>query len=140
MDHATVVSLLNRRRAALDSKDMVALAELFSSSARLQSPLSGASSGPVAIAAATEAFYSAFPDAIITEEPPIIDGTRVAILAEVAGTHRGVFMGLEPTGHPFRFPVVFLLEFDDGRIVFERRLYDFTGLLLQVGVLRAKPV
>ena len=27
----------------------------------------------------------------------------------------------------------------DGEIVYERRIYDFTGLLLQIGVLRAKP-
>jgi hypothetical protein len=28
---------------------------------------------------------------------------------------------------------------DDGLIEHERRIYDFTGLLVQIGVLRAKP-
>jgi hypothetical protein len=28
---------------------------------------------------------------------------------------------------------------DDGLIEHERRIYDFTGLLVQLGVLRAKP-
>jgi ketosteroid isomerase-like protein len=48
-------------------------------------------------------------------------------------------MGLPPTGKPFRLPAVFLYELRDGRIVRERRIYDFTGLLVQVGVLKAKP-
>jgi hypothetical protein len=28
----------------------------------------------------------------------------------------------------------------NGRIIRERRVYDFTGLLIQVGLLKAKPV
>jgi hypothetical protein len=35
--------------------------------------------------------------------------------------------------------VVFLYEFKDGKIVRDRRVYDFTGLLIQVGTLKAKP-
>jgi len=31
------------------------------------------------------------------------------------------------------------LQLQDGRIIHERRMYDFTGLLVQIGVLRAKP-
>jgi hypothetical protein len=36
--------------------------------------------------------------------------------------------------------MVLLDEFEDGRIARERRIYDFTGLLLQIGALKAKPV
>jgi hypothetical protein len=36
-------------------------------------------------------------------------------------------------------PVAFLYEFKDGKIVRDRRMYDFTGLLIQLGTLRAKP-
>ncbi|MBP1606970.1 MAG: hypothetical protein H6Q08_2344, partial [Acidobacteria bacterium] len=34
---------------------------------------------------------------------------------------------------------VFLLRLRGGAIAEERRIYDFTGLLTQIGVLRAKP-
>ena len=34
---------------------------------------------------------------------------------------------------------VLVFELRDGKITHERRLYDFTGLLVQVGVLKAKP-
>jgi hypothetical protein len=36
-------------------------------------------------------------------------------------------------------PIVWVCTLDDGRIVHERRLYDFTGMLMQIGVLKAKP-
>ena len=32
-----------------------------------------------------------------------------------------------------------LYRLDDGLIAEERRIYDFTGLLMQVGVLKGKP-
>jgi hypothetical protein len=34
---------------------------------------------------------------------------------------------------------VFFYELRDGLIVRERRVYDFTGVLVQVGLLKAKP-
>jgi hypothetical protein len=36
-------------------------------------------------------------------------------------------------------PAVFFYQLEHGKIVRERRVYDFTGLLLQIGVLKAKP-
>jgi hypothetical protein len=36
--------------------------------------------------------------------------------------------------------VVFMYELKDRKIVRERRIYDFTGLLVQIGLLKAKPV
>ncbi len=58
---------------------------------------------------------------------------------QLAGTDLGGFMGLAPTGKPFRITIVFLFTFDDRHIVHERRIYDFTGMLVQIGVLKAKP-
>jgi hypothetical protein len=37
-------------------------------------------------------------------------------------------------------PGVFVYELKDGKIVHERRVYDFTGLLIQTGLLKAKPI
>jgi hypothetical protein len=34
---------------------------------------------------------------------------------------------------------VFFYELKHGRIVRERRIYDFTGMLVQIGILKAKP-
>ena len=48
-------------------------------------------------------------------------------------------MGMPATGRRVTIPVVFLYEFKDGKIVRDRRVYDFTGMLVQVGTLKAKP-
>jgi predicted ester cyclase len=49
-------------------------------------------------------------------------------------------MGVPPTGRPFSISLVSLCELRDGLIVQEQRVYDFTGMLLQVGALKAKPI
>jgi hypothetical protein len=36
--------------------------------------------------------------------------------------------------------MVFLYELKDEKIVHERRIYDFTGLLMQIGVLKVQPI
>ena len=42
-------------------------------------------------------------------------------------------MGLPPTGKPFSTPVIFLFTFgNDDEIVHERRMYDFSRLLLHL--------
>jgi predicted ester cyclase len=72
-------------------------------------------------------------------ELPIVDGERVAQVATVTGTDTGGFMGLPPTGKKFSLPMVFLFTIRNGLIQHERRMYDFTGLMIQLGVLKAKP-
>ena len=139
MTRDDVLALLERRHDAMARRDMAAFGELYAAEAHLESPLGGAATGPAAIRKATEVFHSAFPDASLIEEPPIIDGLRVAIVAEVAGTHVGTIMGLPPSGRTFRFALTFVLDVEAGAIVRERRIYDFTGLLVQIGVLKAKP-
>ena len=46
---------------------------------------------------------------------------------------------MPPTQKAFEFPLVRLFTLRDGQIAHERRIYDFTGLLVQVGALKAKP-
>jgi len=36
-------------------------------------------------------------------------------------------------------PMVFVCRVADGFVTHERRIYDFTGMLVQLGVLKAKP-
>jgi predicted ester cyclase len=49
-------------------------------------------------------------------------------------------MGMAPTHRKITFRCGFFYTVRDGRITHERRVYDFTGLLIQVGLLKAKPV
>jgi len=133
-----IVRLTDRWFAALERRDAGTFSTLYADHAVIDSPLGGTLSGPDGVRRAFDAFFTAFPDAAFTFEEPCIDGLRAAIPASVAGTHIGGFSGLPASGKAFRFALVFLLDFVDGRVVRDRRIYDFTGLLVQIGMLKAK--
>jgi steroid delta-isomerase-like uncharacterized protein len=140
MTRDDVVAVLARRFDAVARRDMTAYRAVFTDDARVHSPLTGWVQGPDAIVMGQEAFLTAFPDFVVVEEPALVDGDRAVVIGEVAGTHHGGIMGLPPTGRAFRFLGAFVFTLRDGRIVEERRVYDFTGLLVQIGVLKAKPI
>ena len=139
MTRDDVLAVLERRSDTLARRDWTAFRNVYADDARLHSPLAGSVQGRDAVVTATEAFLSAFPDAVVAEEPTLVDGDRAVILAEVTGTHVGAIMGLPPSGRAFRFLLAIIFVLRDGFIVEERRVYDFTGLLIQIGVLKAKP-
>ena len=58
----------------------------------------------------------------------------------IHATHTGTFMGLPGTGRRVEVEGVCFFEMSEGLIAHERRYYDFTGMLIQLGVLKAKPV
>ena len=133
-------ALVDRRQRAWQRRDSVALADLYAETCVVESPMAGGPvTGRAAIAQVYEAVFSAFPDSVTTFDEPLIDGDRVAQALMSSGTDTGQFLGLPPTGKPFRIPIVFLSTVKEGQIVHERRIYDFTGLLVQVGVLKARP-
>ena len=69
----------------------------------------------------------------------VVEPPDIAILATLTATHVNAFFGLPGTGRRIDFRLVRLLQMDGDSIKRERRIYDFTGVLVQVGVLRAKP-
>jgi SnoaL-like polyketide cyclase len=69
----------------------------------------------------------------------LVDGDRAVEVATIRGTATGGF-GLPPTDKPFQLPMINLCTLNhEGHIAHERRVYDFTGLLLQIGLLEARP-
>ena len=138
MTRDQTVEFVDRWMTAIDRRDAGMFGGLYAETARLESPLGGSVSGPDAVRKAFEGFFTAFPDAKFTFEDPCIDGERVVITSTVAGTHMGGFAGLPASGKSFRFSLVFLLDIRDGQITRDRRVYDFTGLLVQIGMLKAK--
>jgi predicted ester cyclase len=93
-----------------------------------------------AIEDASRAFFTSFPDATFTLENVVVDPPYVVLFSTVNATHQNDFFGLPGTNRHIEFRMSRLMKLnDDGLIEHERRIYDFTGLLVQLGVLRAKP-
>jgi steroid delta-isomerase-like uncharacterized protein len=140
MTRDDIVAFFDRRQGHFDGLDAAALAADYAEDAIIESPIAGVHTGPPAAEHTFKAVFAAFLDCTIKTESLLIDGNRVAQALAIAGTHIGEFMGLPPSRKSFRIKAVFLYELRDRKIVHERRIYDFTGLLMQIGVLKAKPV
>ena len=140
MTREEISALLTRRRQAYERRDAFGLASLYSETGVVESPMAGSSvTGRAAITELFERWFKAFPDIVQTFEEPLIDGNRVVQTVRSEGTDRGEFLGLAPTGKPFNIRVVLVATTKDHQIVHEQRIYDFTGMLVQIGVLKAKP-
>ena len=140
MTRDDILAVIERRRAAWGRLDAEALAADYADDAVVDSPLAGGTThGREQIGRVFQTYFVAFPDMEMHQGDVLIDGDRAAVFATFIGTDRGGFMGMAPTGRRVNIPVVFLYEFQDGKIIRDRRVYDFTGVLLQVGALKAKP-
>lgn len=139
MTRDEIAALFARRQEAYEDLDAAALAADYSDDVTIESPVSG-SHGKADAERNLRVVLDAFLDLKMTFGPPLIDGSRVALYAIAEGTNMGGFMGLPPSGRPFKLATAFFYELRDGKIVREQRVYDFTGMLVQIGALKAKPV
>ncbi len=127
------------RQALWTARNPGALADGHAQDSTVVSPMFGRLQGRAAIRDAYAALFKTFPDWDLKIEDLLIDGHRVAQSFSVTATHVGDFMGFAGTNRRFQIQGVRLFEMADGLIKSEKRLYDFTGLLIQIGVLRGKP-
>jgi steroid delta-isomerase-like uncharacterized protein len=134
-----VIALFKRRQKAYDDLDAAALAADYTDGCLIESPMGGTHQGRDAVRAFFESFFGAFVDITFDVERLMIDRFSIAQLVRIEGTHTGTFHGLAPTGKPFHFTAAIFYELDGHQIARERRIYDFTGLMVQIGILKAKP-
>jgi steroid delta-isomerase-like uncharacterized protein len=121
------------------NRDVDGLAGGHTPDGTIVSPIFRTVTGAPAIADSYRALYEIFPDWDYRGTQLLVDGDRVAEAFTATATHKGEFMGIAGTGKRFTIEGVRLFDMRDGRIARERRYYDFTGLLIQLGVLRSKP-
>jgi steroid delta-isomerase-like uncharacterized protein len=139
MTSQEVLAFFARRADAWSRRDEWALAATHSESGVVLSPMFARVVGRDAIAATYRSLFDSFPDWQMTFDPPLVDGDRVAWFFTTRATHQGTFMGIAGTGRRFEIQGVLYCRMADGLVAEERRVYDFTGLLIKVGVLRSKP-
>lgn len=141
MTREEIVALFERIDHARAARDAAALASLHAETCVMESLTAGGSvTGRSAIAQVYDTWFRGFPDLVSTHDDLLIDGHRVAQLSTVTGTDTGGFLGLPPTGKQFRIPMLWLCTVKDNLIAHSRPIYDFTGLLVQIGVLKTKPI
>ena len=140
MSRDEIAALMDRRRHDWNTRDAHALALDHSEDCVVESPWAGGNAtGREAIERLYASLFHTFPDFKLEQRDLLIDGDRAALFAKNSGTDRGGFMGMDPSGRAVKVSIAFLYELRDGLIVSEHRIYDFTGMLIQIGVLKAKP-
>jgi uncharacterized protein (TIGR02246 family) len=139
MERDEIVALLGRRNAAWSTRDARALAATHAPDGTVTSPAGGLLKGRAEIERVYWIWLTAFPDIVWHPEDIVIEGDRVVLVARMVGTHSGEFFGLAPTGRRMEVVIAMVITVADGLILSERRIYDFTGLLVQTGVIKAKP-
>jgi len=139
MTRAEAQQFFDRRMDAWRRRDVEALVRAHTEDCVLESPLAGEVTGRAPVEKVYRAFITSFPDLTIDNPELLIDGDRVVQTVTFSGTNSGGFMGMAPTGRRFSFAAVLICTMREGQIAHERRIYDFTGFLLEIGALKAKP-
>ena len=76
-----------------------------------------------------------FPGYHIEPIETVAEGNKIAVYATMHGTHRGPFMGIEPTGRDVAVPFMIIYHVEDEKIVDHQIVINERVMLEQLGVL-----
>ena len=80
-------------------------------------------------------FFKGFPDTHSTIEDIIAEGDKVWTRSTVAGTHKGEYRGVSPTGKEITIKCVDSYRIVDGKVVESWGLYDFLDFYKKLGII-----
>jgi steroid delta-isomerase-like uncharacterized protein len=139
MTREELTTFAARRHAAWNRRDAGALAAGHAADGTVSSPIFGTVHGRAAIETSYRNLFAIFADWEYIADDLVIDGEKVVEMFTARATHTLEFLGIAGTGRRFQIRGVLLFRFEGGLITHEERIYDFSGMLIQIGVLKAKP-
>ena len=139
MTREETVEFFAARQVLWSRRDAAGLAALHTEDGIVVSPLLATVHGRPAIEQSYNALFGPFPDMDVVGADLLIDGDRVAQVFSATATHVNDFYGLPGTGRRFTIHGVAICTLEGHLIAHEQRIYDYTALLLQIGVLKVKP-
>lgn len=138
MTRDEVMACLMERRRYWSARDVAGLVRTHAPDGEIESPMFGTVRGHAEIERAYRKLFAVFEDMTFDDAEPLIDGDRAVQPFRARATHNREVFGMPPSGRRFEVQGALFFEFADGRIARERRLYDFTALLVQLGVFKPK--
>ena len=93
----------------------------------------GQASGPAGIKPIIRSMAAAFPDVHITIHDMVQEPGKIAVRAEISGTHLGELFGIAPTGKQVSFRLHEFHTVANGLVTTTWHMEDWFGLFLQLG-------
>jgi steroid delta-isomerase-like uncharacterized protein len=114
-----------------------AIDELVEPDALIRTPLPIGFTGARALKEIFAKLHQAYPDLHITLEDMVAEDDKVVSRNSVTGTHRGEYMGIQPTGKSVTYNEIFIMRFVNGRIAETWGVVDVLSQLRQLGAISA---
>jgi steroid delta-isomerase-like uncharacterized protein len=111
--------------------------ELVEPDATIRTPLPGDATGAQVLKQVWSVLLRAFPDLQLDVKDLIGEDDKVVARIVVTGTHRGDYMGVEPTGKSIAYDEIFIFRFANGRVVETWGVVDVFSQMKQLGVIPA---
>ena len=91
--------------------------------------------GPESVKSGILTRRQAFPDIHVTIEDIIASGDKVVARLTFRGTHRGEFLGVQPTGQEVIWSGIWIYRVANGKFVERWHNYDMHGWMRQLGAI-----
>jgi steroid delta-isomerase-like uncharacterized protein len=128
-------AVVNRFYEVFDEGDLSIVDEVLASNFVEHNPFPEQPPGPEGMKQVLSMMRAAFPDSEMAVEDVIAEGDRIAVRAEMTGTHRGEFMGLPATGNRVTVTGLSIWRVVDGKIVEHWEQFDAMGMMQQLGAI-----
>ncbi len=135
-------SFLEQFRQAWERHDVKALSACYADDCVVMSPIFSKLTGRASVERSFTDLFKAFETHAITVQDLVIgnqDPPRAVVVWNIQSTHVGDVFGMPPSGRKIERTIAYILTLRDGLITKETRIYDFTSMLMQLGVLKVKP-
>jgi steroid delta-isomerase-like uncharacterized protein len=122
-------------------RDVDALMADYADDCELVSPMFRTVRGKAGVEGSFRDLFRAFGEWTIQIDEMLIDhdeGDRCALVWTANAVQTGEIFGFPASGRRFEVRAVHFFRFENRQIVSEKRLYDFSSLLMQLGILKAK--
>lgn len=119
---------------AINTGNLQRMHELVAANCVDHDPAPGQVDGPQGYIEFFTMMRRAFPDFKVEVEHLVADEDNVSFAYTATGTHKGDFMGIEPTGNAVKFRGMQISKFENGKLVERWGSSDELGLLKQLGV------
>ncbi len=136
-------SFLDRFMHAWEKQDVKGLSACYAEDCVVISPIFRTLRGRAEVEKSYRDLAKAFATQKVRVDDVVIgneDPPRAVVVWNVQSTHIGEVFSMPPSGKRIERTIAHILTLKDGLITKEVRIYDFTNMLMQLGVLRARPV